>query len=116
MGKFSLPILLLTTTGRKSGKQRTTPLAYVSDGDSYVVIASNGGQATHPGWFYNLQNQPQATIQVKSQMFGVVAKEATLEQREQLWAKVIKIEPAYQKYQQGLTRQIPVVILQPEKT
>jgi deazaflavin-dependent oxidoreductase (nitroreductase family) len=113
-GKFSLPILLLTTTGRKSGQQRTLPLAYLPDGDNFVVIASNGGAAAHPGWFYNLQSQPRATIQVKNRIIKVRAELAGPEKREQLWTQLKKIEPAYDKYQQRTSRQIPVVILYPQ--
>src|SRR5690348_14832631 len=68
-----LGVLLLTTTGRKTGKVRTVPLGYIQDGDKYVIIASNAGQPTHPGWFFNVQNNPQVTLQIKGQVIKAAA-------------------------------------------
>src|ERR1700690_4097069 len=79
-------ILLLTTTGRTSGEPRTTPLIQRSDGDRWILVASNGGSVEHPGWYQNLQAQPQATIQVKGDEIAVVASTASGEERARLWS------------------------------
>jgi F420H(2)-dependent quinone reductase len=70
-----LPVLLITTTGRKSGKSRTVPLGYLKDGSTYVIIASNAGQPRHPAWFFNLQSHPEATLQAKRGQGQVKAEE-----------------------------------------
>jgi deazaflavin-dependent oxidoreductase (nitroreductase family) len=106
-------ILLLTTTGRKSGEERTTPLIHRTDGDRYVIIASQGGRPEHPRWFKNLDADPNATIQVKADEIPVVASVAEGEERERLWKYLAEVWPAYDDYQQRTDRQIPVVVLTP---
>lgn len=108
-----LPILLLTTTGRKSGKTRTTPLGALPDGDNYVIIASNGGMDKHPAWYFNLQANPRVTIQVRDQVMKATASTATAETRAHLWSQLIKIAPGYAGYEKRTQREIPVVVLQP---
>jgi deazaflavin-dependent oxidoreductase (nitroreductase family) len=108
-----LPILLLTTTGRKSGQQRTIPLSYLTDGPNYVVIGSNSGREKPPLWYLNLQSNPEATIQVKNSVKKVVAREATPEEHERLWAELISKARQYANYQRTTSRRIPVVILEP---
>ena len=110
---LGLPVLLLTSTGRKSGQSRTVPLGFLKDGATYVVIASNGGNPRHPAWFFNLQSNPEATIQVKNTQLKVRAEQANLEQRRQLWARLVEASPNYAKYQQRANREIPVMILSP---
>jgi deazaflavin-dependent oxidoreductase (nitroreductase family) len=110
---MGLPLLLLTTTGRKSGKERTVPLAYLKDGANYVITASNAGLPTHPAWFWNLTSNPQATIQVKDVRQAVVAEEAGPEERSRLWAQLIEVAPGYANYQKSTPREIPMVILRP---
>ena len=108
-----LPVLLLTTTGAKSGKRRTVPLCYLRDGPSYVVIGSNSGMRRHPGWCINLRKTPQALVQMGSARQRVRAEEAGPADRERLWAQVVARSPLYGTYQGRTTRQIPLVVLRP---
>ena len=103
-------ILLLTTTGRSSGQERTTPLIFREDGDRWVVVASKGGAPEHPGWYKNLQASPQATIQVKSDVIPVQAETAEGDERARLWQAMAEVWPAYDDYQRKTDRQIPVVV------
>ena len=114
-GRLSgLNVLLLTTTGRKSGKQRTTPLGYFRvEKGSYVIIGSNAGFNTHPAWFHNLKHKPQVTIQVKDKEFEVNAEVAGADRRNQLWSRLVELAPFYDNYTKKTSREIPVVILQP---
>ncbi len=109
-----LEVLLLTTTGRKTGKKRTTPLGYFKDQQgSYIIIGSNAGFDTHPAWFLNLKRQPHVTIQVKDAQVEVDAEVAEPKTRNQLWAQLIKLAPFYDNYTKKTSREIPVVILHP---
>jgi deazaflavin-dependent oxidoreductase (nitroreductase family) len=110
---FAPPMLLLDHVGARSGKRRTSPLAYVRDGDSYVVIASKGGHPRNPGWFHNLRAHPDTTIQVGSAKLGVRARVATPEERERLWPRAVEVWGPYESYQRRTERQIPLVILEP---
>lgn len=110
-GKAS--VLLLTTTGRKSGKQRTTPLIYVEDGNSVAVVASNGGRDAAPLWWRNLQAMPEATIRTKGAARKVRAARATAEEQARLWPMLTAVYPDYDVYKTRTTREIPVVILSP---
>jgi deazaflavin-dependent oxidoreductase (nitroreductase family) len=105
--------LKLTTVGRKSGKQRTVMLMYIRDGASYVVTASNGGKPQHPGWFFNLQSNPEVTIQLRGQQKKAVAEAAGPEKRDELWARLVEIAPMYAGYTNRTDRVIPMVILRP---
>jgi deazaflavin-dependent oxidoreductase (nitroreductase family) len=104
-------ILLLTTRGRTSGEPRTTPLIHRTDGDRWIVVASKGGAPDHPGWFKNLEADPDATIEVPGEEIPVRASVAEGEERERLWRLMTEVWPAYDEYQQKTSRQIPVVIL-----
>lgn len=109
-----LEVLLLTTTGRKTGKKRTTPLGYFKDGQgSYVIIGSNAGFDSHPAWFYNLKSQPHVTIQIKDKQLDVNAEVAEPDKRSQLWGQLIKLAPFYDNYTKKTSREIPIVILHP---
>jgi deazaflavin-dependent oxidoreductase (nitroreductase family) len=99
--------------GRKTGRKRTRPVGYIRDGNCYVITASNGGAATHPGWFYNLQSNPQTTIEVMGETLAVVAQVATPAEKKRLWAELIKIAPGFEQYQKRTTREIPMIILCP---
>ena len=103
--------LLLTTTGRKSSKPRTVTLTYMADGESYVLVASNGGSDRHPVWWLNLQKNPHAQVQVGSKTFRVVASEADAPERARLWPKLKAYNPFYAQYEQITERCIPVVVL-----
>ena len=109
----SLPVLLLTTIGRKSGQPRTVPVGYLRDGSAYVIIASYGGLPRHPAWFLNLQSHPEATIQVKKRQVPVQAETANPEKKGELWARLMEVAPGYGKYQKRTSREIPMVILHP---
>jgi deazaflavin-dependent oxidoreductase (nitroreductase family) len=106
-------ILLLTTTGRASGQQRTTPLIYRSDGDNSVVVASQGGAPDHPAWYKNLQAGRDATVQIKGERTPVRARTAQGPERERLWRLMAEVWPAYDEYQLRTEREIPVVVLEP---
>jgi len=108
-----VPVLLLTTTGRKTGRRRTTPLLYVEEGDRYAVVASAGGAPSHPAWYLNLRSNPAATIQVGGRQLAVTAETAGLEERARLWPGLTRMWPQYDDYQAKTRREIPVVILAP---
>ena len=103
--------LLLHNTGRLSGEEYTTPLSYFRDGEDFILVASNWGQTVHPHWFLNLVDHPQTLIEIGSDRIPVVASRAWGDVRERLWEMVIAENPQYHKYQAGISRQIPVVIL-----
>ncbi len=106
------PVLLLTTTGRKTGKRRTTPVLYVIDGDNLAIVASNGGRPKDPSWLLNLRKNPEAEIQIKKTLSKVRAKQASSSEKARLWPLVTKMYPTYNDYQKKTTREIPVVILE----
>jgi len=105
-------ILLLTTTGRKTGNPTTTPLIYDLDGDDPVIVASKGGAPEHPGWYRNLQKHPEAEVQIKGETFRVRARDADGAERERLWEQMNRMWPHYAEYQTKTDRQIPVVVLE----
>jgi len=106
-----MPVLLLTTTGRRTGKERTWPVGYMRDEDAYVVVASNGGLATHPAWYHNLTAEPRVVIEVGGERLAVQAATTDEAERARLWARIIKRYPNFTKYQEGVTRELPVVVL-----
>ena len=105
-------ILLLTTTGRTSGEQRTTPLIYEDAGDRLVIVASKGGSPEDPGWYRNLVKDPQVELQVKGDVFPAHARTATGDEREELWELAARQWPDYDAYQEKTDREIPVVVLE----
>jgi len=125
VGKHSnrVPALLLTTTGRRSGLPRTNGLTYCVDRGDLVVVASNGGSDRHPAWFLNIRDDPRVTVRVGRRVRRASAREATAEEREQLWPKVNRtnrgmsrllhpgVEGRYDVYQRHTSRRIPVVII-----
>jgi deazaflavin-dependent oxidoreductase (nitroreductase family) len=111
---FGSPILLLTTTGRRTGQPRTWPLTYLPEGERLIVIASNGGQPNHPAWYLNLRANPQVSAQLRDQTHTMIAKTAEGAERARLWSRVVEEYPAYAGYQRKTDRQIPVVVLRPE--
>ena len=104
-------MVLLTTTGRKSGKPRTTPLQYMKDGEDMVIVASNGGNVRHPAWWHNIKAQPQATAQVGKTTMSVRAETANADERARLWPLLVATYSGYQDYEDETERTIPVVIL-----
>ncbi|HEU4424744.1 MAG TPA: nitroreductase family deazaflavin-dependent oxidoreductase [Pilimelia sp.] len=109
---YGSPTLLLTARGRKSGKLRRTALIYGRDGDRYLLVASNGGSARHPGWFLNLVADPQVQVQVAAEHFQARARVAGPEEKPDLWRVMTKIFPTYDSYQAKTSREIPLVILE----
>jgi deazaflavin-dependent oxidoreductase (nitroreductase family) len=108
-----VPTLLLTTTGRKSGESRTSPLICAADGDDHLVIASYGGAPQHPAWYLNLLADPRAEVQVKADRFAVTARTASADEKPRLWAIMTDQWPNYDVYQTRTDREIPLVILAP---
>ncbi len=107
------PLLLITHTGAKTGKRRTSPLAYFRDGIRYIIVASKGGAPTNPDWYYNLLANPQAAIEVGTERLEVTAEPADPAERERLWTMVIESSPAFSEYEKKTRRTIPLVILTP---
>lgn len=105
-------ILLLTTTGRKSGEKRTTPLIHRTDGGRWIVVASKGGTDEHPAWFLNLSEDPDIEIQVKAERFAVEASTVEGDERARLWGLMTEVWPDYDAYQARTDREIPVVALE----
>jgi F420H(2)-dependent quinone reductase len=107
------PVLLLVTTGRKSGLKRTTVLLYLEDGGRYAIVASNGGTAKHPVWWLNLQANPEAAVEIGDRKILVRATEARGEEKARLWQRLVRMYPSYEHYQKRTDREIPVVVLDP---
>jgi F420H(2)-dependent quinone reductase len=105
------PVLLLTTTGRKSRKKRTSPLLYLEDGQDLILVASNGGAPVHPAWWHNLRAHPEATVEIGRRKLRVRAEKASPEEKERLWPRLVSMYPGYETYQHRTNREIPVVIL-----
>lgn len=111
-GRFEgRPMLLLSTTGARSGEPRTTPLVCLPDGERWLIFASKAGAPTHPAWYHNLVAHPDATIEVGSETVPVSATVLTGEERDRLYAKQAAALPAFAEYQANTTRRIPVVAL-----
>ena len=110
-----MPVLLLTTTGRRTGKARTTPLTFFRDGADLVVVASNGGAERPPDWSLNLQQNPRAVVEIGTDELTVQARTATAEERERLWVVITATYSGYARYQKKTARQIPVLILTPDR-
>jgi deazaflavin-dependent oxidoreductase (nitroreductase family) len=104
-------ILLLTTTGRRSGAARTVPLVFFEDGERLVLIASNGGAPHDPQWWQNLKQHPEASVQIGAETRSVRARLASTEERTRLWPRVKRENPAYAEYEKRTSRPIPVVLL-----
>jgi deazaflavin-dependent oxidoreductase (nitroreductase family) len=106
-----LPHLLLTTTGRKSGQRRTVALTYLREGDSFVLVASNGGSDRHPAWWLNLRQADRAHVRVGREAFDVTATRAQGAEHARLWEALKRFNPFYAQYEQITDREIPVVVL-----
>jgi deazaflavin-dependent oxidoreductase (nitroreductase family) len=108
-----VPVLLLSTTGRKSGKRRVTPLLYVADGDRIVVVASNGGSDRHPAWWLNICAEPAVEVEIGRTKTAMTARRASAEERTRLWAEFTSRYAGYARYAARTAREIPVVVLTP---
>jgi deazaflavin-dependent oxidoreductase (nitroreductase family) len=107
-------VLLLSVTGRKSGRTRTTPLVYFEDGENYVVVGSDGAARRDPQWWKNLQHNPQASVRVGRSKFSAKASLATGADRDRLWQIAKDVNPMWARYQVKTERMLPVVVLIPE--
>jgi deazaflavin-dependent oxidoreductase (nitroreductase family) len=108
-----LQVLLLTTTGRKTGQPRTTPLGCFQQDGNFIVVASNAGAERNPAWFYNVTSNPQVTLQIGGKQLAARAEVAGAEERAHLWADLVRRAPAYERYRERTKREIPLVILHP---
>jgi deazaflavin-dependent oxidoreductase (nitroreductase family) len=106
------PLMLLTTTGARSGQPRTAPLVYTTDGDDFVVIASKGGAPTNPDWYHNLRANPLVSVELGPDTFQARARVTEGEERERLYDAQAALMPAFADYQRKSTREIPVVVLE----
>jgi len=106
-----MPVLLLTTIGRRSGEARTAPMPYLAWGEDWVIVGSNNGGPRDPAWWFNLQADPEATIDLGSETAKVRARVAEAREREELWPLLTEFNPRYIKYQEMTTRRLPVVVL-----
>lgn len=114
-GRFlrGAPVLLLITTGRKSGKPRTSPLLYLKEGDTYVIVASKGGMSHDPLWFKNLEANPEVEIEIGTRRMPMTARRASDAEKATLWPKLVAMYRDYDDYQARTDRNIPVVLLTP---
>jgi deazaflavin-dependent oxidoreductase (nitroreductase family) len=110
--KRGAPTLILTTTGRKSGEPRVSPLIYGMAGDDPMIVASKGGHPEHPAWYLNLRDNPDVEVQIRGDKFRARARDATSEERPELWQRMAEIWPDYDAYQKRTDREIPIVILE----
>lgn len=108
-----IPVALLTTTGRKSGRPRVSPLYFLRDGDRVIVAASKGGAAKNPMWYLNIKANPAVSVQIKKEVLNLTARDATGEERARYWPQLVKMYPAYADYQSWTDRTIPIVICEP---
>ncbi len=108
-----MPVLLLTTTGRRSGRERTTPLTYFVDGADLVVVGSNGGEDQAPAWWLNLRDKPHATVTIGSHARPVTSREADADEHARLWPMITEAHAGYAGYARRTQRRIPVVLLSP---
>ena len=108
------PLLLLHTTGAKSGQERVNPLAYVREDERLVVVASKGGAPTNPDWYYNLLANPQVSVELGTEQFEAEAAVAAEPERTRLYSEMVKVRPGFADYMRKTTRQIPVVVLRPK--
>jgi proline iminopeptidase len=111
--EMTVPSLLLTTTGRKSGEKFIFPLFYGEVGNSYIIVASKGGAPDHPGWYKNLVANPEVEVQVGTIKLKAKARTVTGEERTRLWQEALKFWSPYADYEKKTERQIPVVVLDP---
>jgi deazaflavin-dependent oxidoreductase (nitroreductase family) len=105
-------VLLLTTSGRRTGNESTTPLIYDRDGDDVVVVASKGGALRDPGWYRNLSVHPEVGVQIEGDRFRARARTAHGDERRRLWRRMNRVWPHYDEYQERTEREIPVVVLE----
>ncbi|MBV8293856.1 MAG: nitroreductase family deazaflavin-dependent oxidoreductase [Mycobacterium sp.] len=109
----NIPVALLTTTGRKSGQPRVSPLYFLRDGDRVIVAASKSGSEKNPLWYLNLKANPKVQVQIKKESLDLQARDATDEERAKYWPQLVQMYPTYNDYQSWTDRQIPIVVCEP---
>jgi F420H(2)-dependent quinone reductase len=107
------PVALLTTTGRKTGQPRVSPLLFLRDGDRVVLVASQGGRANNPMWYLNLKANPEVSVQIKKEVLELTARDATEAERAQYWPQLVAMYSSFDDYQSWTDRTIPVVVCDP---
>lgn len=107
------PVALLTTTGRKTGQPRVSPLLYLRDGDTVVLVASQGGRTNNPMWYLNLKANPAVSVQIKKEVLTLTARDATQAERDRYWPQLVAMYSSFDDYQSWTDRVIPVVICEP---
>jgi len=110
-GFGKLPFFLLTTTGRKSGRPRTTPVLYFRDGTDLIVVASFGGNDVHPAWYLNLLRFPEASVLMEGRRRHLFARQVSPEEKKRIWPRLIKLYPNFDLYQRRTRRDIPLLRL-----
>lgn len=111
----NIPIALLTTTGRKTGEPRVSPLLYLRDGDRVVVAASRGGSDKNPMWYLNLKANPEVSVQIKKEVLELAARNATDEERAKYWPQLVTMYPTFEDYQSWTDRTIPIIVCEPAR-
>jgi deazaflavin-dependent oxidoreductase (nitroreductase family) len=107
------PVALLTTTGRKTGQPRVSPLLFLRDGDRVILVASKGGSEKNPMWYLNLRANPEVQVQIKKELLDLTARDATDEERARYWPQLVKMYPSFDDYQSWTDRKIPIVVCEP---
>jgi deazaflavin-dependent oxidoreductase (nitroreductase family) len=107
------PVALLTTTGRKTGQPRVSPLLYLRERDRVILGASRAGSDKHPLWYLNLKANPDVSVQIKDEVLRLRARDATAEEREEYWPKMVAMYPTFEDYQSWTDRVIPIVVCEP---
>ncbi|MGO9653249.1 nitroreductase family deazaflavin-dependent oxidoreductase [Mycobacterium sp.] len=108
-----IPVALLTTTGRKTGQPRVSPLYFLRDGDRVIVAASRSGTDKNPMWYLNLKANPKVSVQIRKEVLDLTARDATDEERTNYWPQLVKMYPTYEDYQSWTDRVIPLVVCEP---
>lgn len=109
----NIPVALLTTTGRKTGQPRVSPLYFLRDGDRVIVAASKVGAEKNPMWYLNLKANPKVSVQIKREVLDLTARDASEEERAKYWPQLVKMYPSYEDYQSWTDRTIPIVVCDP---
>lgn len=108
-----IPVALLTTTGRKTGQPRVSPLYFLRDGNRVILAASKGGAEKNPSWYVNLKANPTVSLQIKKELLGLTARDATADERARYWPALVAMYPSYEQYQSWTDRTIPIVVCEP---
>jgi deazaflavin-dependent oxidoreductase (nitroreductase family) len=112
-GPWKVDALLLTTRGRKSGRERTVVLQFFPDGEAMIVAAANDGGESHPGWYYNLRQEPKAGVEIGGRSFPVLAEELPEDEAAEWWRRIVARCPSYERYERATARRFPIVRLVP---